>query len=423
VPLITHHQTIGVIWIGKEGEITANDLRVLTAIGDISASAIQRAALFEQTQLRLQRLIGLHSIDMAITASLDARVTMSMLLDQVTTQLQMDAADVLLLHPDLQTLEYAGGRGLNTGRFHTLSLHLGEGLAGQVAVDRRPVHIPDLLNAEDQPAAQNIRESGEGFKAYFAVPLIAKGQVKGVLEVFNRSSVFPESEWFDFLETLATQAAIAVDNADLFNRLQRSNDELSLAYDATIEGWSHALELRDHETQGHSHRVTDLSLNLARKMNYSGRELSQFRRGVLLHDIGKMGIPDNILLKPGPLTQEEWEIMRRHPNYAYDMLSPIPYLRNSLDVPYSHHERWNGSGYPRGLKAEQIPISARIFAVVDVWDALTSDRPYRKAWPETKVRDYICSRAGVDFDPSVVEAFVRMKFGEKPNGSDGSCPD
>ncbi|MDD5367722.1 MAG: GAF domain-containing protein [Anaerolineaceae bacterium] len=422
VPFITHHQTIGVVWIGKEGEITPNDLRVLTAIGDIAASAIQRAVLFEQTQLRLQRLIGLHSIDMAISASLDARLTISMLLDQVTTQLQVDAADVLLLHPELQTLEYAGGRGFNSGQFQNRSLRLGESLAGQVAVDHKPVSIPDLSNSAAQPSARRIREAGEGFKAYFAAPLIAKGQVKGVLEVFHRSPFFPEAEWYDFLETLATQAAIAVDNADLFDRLQRSNDELSLAYEATIEGWSRALELRDHETHGHSHRVTDLSLHLAHKMNYPGSELLQFRRGVLLHDIGKMGVPDRILLKAGPLTQEEWEVMRRHPNYAYEMLSPIPYLRNSLDVPYAHHERWDGSGYPLGLVGDQIPLSARIFAVVDVWDALTSNRPYRKAWPEAKVREYICSRAGIDFDPSVVAAFIQMELGKQKNRANGGCP-
>lgn len=412
VPLISHHQTIGLLWIGKSTEITQNDMRVLTAIADISASAVYRASLFEQTQLRLQRLMGLHAIDMAITASLDERVTMSMLLDQVTSQLHVDAADVLLLRPELQSLEFIGGRGFTTSRFQNVSLQLGEGYAGRAAVERRVLSIPDLVKAEE-PTARVILQAGESFKAYFAAPLVAKGQVKGVLEIFHRSVLHPDPEWYDFLETLATQAAIAVDNADLFDRLQRSNDELTLAYDATIEGWSHALELRDHETQGHSRRVTELSLRLARIMNISDPDLSQFRRGVLLHDIGKMAIPDSILLKPGPLTSEEWQVMRQHPMYAYDLLSPIPYLRNALEVPYSHHERWNGKGYPRGLRGEQIPLVARIFSVVDVWDALTSDRPYRKAWPADKARDYICSRAGSDFDPQVVDAFIKLKFGSK----------
>lgn len=179
--------------------------------------------------------------------------------------------------------------------------------------------------------------------------------------------------------------------------------------DATIEGWSRALDLRDKETEGHSQRVTELTLRLARSMGISEAELVHVRRGALLHDIGKMGIPDNILLKPDPLTEEEWEIMRLHPVLAYDMLSPIDYLRPALDIPYCHHEKWDGTGYPNGLKGEQILLAARIFAVVDVWDALRSERPYRPGWPENKVIEYIREQAGKHFDPTVVEVFLKMK--------------
>ncbi|MDE3091491.1 MAG: HD-GYP domain-containing protein, partial [Chloroflexota bacterium] len=243
----------------------------------------------------------------------------------------------------------------------------------------------------------------EGFVAYYGVPLIAKGRVKGVLELFHRSTLAPDEEWLAFLEALAEQAAIAIDNAALFNDLQRSNTDLTLAYDATIEGWSRALDLRDKETEGHTQRVTDMTLRLARGMGVSDNELVHLRRGALLHDIGKMGIPDSILHKPGALSDEEWAIMRRHPQLAYDMLSPITYLKSALDVPYCHHEKWDGTGYPRGLKGEQIPLAARIFAVVDVWDALHSDRPYRQAWAEDKVLEHIRSLAGTHFDPQVVK--------------------
>jgi HD-GYP domain-containing protein (c-di-GMP phosphodiesterase class II) len=188
-----------------------------------------------------------------------------------------------------------------------------------------------------------------------------------------------------------------------------SNIELTLAYDATIEGWSRALDLRDKETDGHSRRVTDTTILLARAAGMSEAELAHVRRGALLHDIGKMGLPDRILLKPGPLTEGEWEIMRRHPSYAYDLLSPIAYLRPALDIPYCHHEKWDGSGYPRGLKGERIPLSARIFAIVDVWDALTSERPYRPAWNEEKVNDYLREQSGKHFDPLVAELFMKMK--------------
>ncbi len=248
----------------------------------------------------------------------------------------------------------------------------------------------------------------EGFVDYYAVPLIAKGQVKGVLEIFNRQAISSEPEWLDFLETLAGRAAIAIDNISLFDSLQRSNVELTLAYDATIEGWARALELRDRETKGHSQRVTEMTLQLASVLGLTEVELEHTRRGTLLHDIGKMGIPDQILNKPGPLTDQEWEIMRQHPVYAYNMLTPIAYLRPALDIPYCHHEKWDGCGYPRGLSGEQIPLTARIFAVVDVWDALRSDRPYRPAWPEQKALEYIKDEAGKHFDPKVVKEFLKF---------------
>jgi len=237
-----------------------------------------------------------------------------------------------------------------------------------------------------------------------------------VLEIFHRAPFGPDPEWLDFLETLAGQTAIAIDNAELFEGLQRSNTELALAYDATIEGWARALELRDRETEGHTRRVTELALRLARAMGVGNAELAHLRRGALLHDIGKMGIPDGILLKPGPLTDAEWALMRQHPQYAYDMLSPIAFLRPALDIPHSHHERWDGTGYPCGLQGEQIPFAARVFAVADVWDALRSDRPYRPAWPEEKTREHIQSLAGTHFDPKVVEIFMELEL-QKPDRS------
>jgi HD-GYP domain-containing protein (c-di-GMP phosphodiesterase class II) len=218
----------------------------------------------------------------------------------------------------------------------------------------------------------------------------------------------PDAEWFNFAEALAGQTAIAIDNAMLFEDLQRSNMDLAIAYDNTLEGWSRALDLRDKETEGHTQRVTDMTLRLARAMSVGEADLLHIQRGALLHDMGKMGIPDSILLKPGPLTEEEWEIMRKHPTYAYELLSPIEFLRPALDIPYCHHEKWDGTGYPRGLKGEQIPLAARIFAVVDVYDALSSDRPYRPACPEEKVREYIRRESGTHFDPRVVDAFLRM---------------
>jgi putative nucleotidyltransferase with HDIG domain len=194
----------------------------------------------------------------------------------------------------------------------------------------------------------------------------------------------------------------------LFEDLQKSNLDLILAYDTTLEGWAKALELRDKETEGHSQKVTELTIRIARAIGLKKDELVNIRRGALLHDIGKMGIPDNILFKPGPLTVDEWAIMKQHPTYAFHLLSPIAFLHPALDIPYCHHEWWDGSGYPRGLKGEEIPLSARIFSIIDVWDALLSDRPYRKAWSKDRAISYIQDMSGKQFDPFVVDVFMKV---------------
>jgi len=192
------------------------------------------------------------------------------------------------------------------------------------------------------------------------------------------------------------------------SNLERAHTELMTAYDATIAGWSHALDLRDKETEGHSQRVTLLTLRLAEAFGMNQEELIHIRRGALLHDIGKLGVPDSILHKPDKLSEAEWEIMRRHPQYAYDMLYPIDYLHPALSIPYCHHEKWDGTGYPRGLKGEEIPQSARLFAIADVWDALTSNRPYRPAMTEEFASNYVQEQSGKHFQSEVVDLFLKM---------------
>jgi len=383
------------------------ETRLFTAIADLAANAIQRASLYEQTERRLQLINALRNIDDAIIASLDLRVVLNVLLSQLINLQNVDAADVLLLNSHTQTLGYAAGHGFRTRAIEHLSLRLDKSYAGRAVLECGLVHVPDLSAAEPPFARYQMAQS-EGFVSYFALPLIAKAKVKGVLELFHRAPLAVDDEWVEYLEALASQAAIAIDNAALYDDLQRANVELTLAYDTTLEGWARALELRDQETEGHTQRVTAKTLELARTLGVSDADLVHVRRGALLHDIGKMGIPDSVLLKPGPLSEEEWEIMRQHPVLAYNMLQPIGYLRPALDIPYCHHEKWDGTGYPRGLKGEQIPLEARIFAVVDVWDALCSDRPYRKAWPQEKVLKYMRELSGKHFDPVVLDAFFRL---------------
>jgi putative nucleotidyltransferase with HDIG domain len=413
VPLRRGDTVIGALWLGRADPISHHDLNVLIAISDIAANAIHRTTLHERTLLQVQRLAALRDIDRVITSTFDLSHTLGFLLERVLSQLKVDAAVVLMLMRGTNRLEYLSGRGFLGRSIEGTSMQLGEGYSGKAAEERRLVVISDLAWARP-PFLRKEMLSEEGFVNFYSVPLIAKTQVRGVLEVYNRTQFKPTPEWLDYLQTIANQAAIAIDNAELYDGLQRSNFELREAYDTTIEGWSRALDLRDRETEGHTQRVAELTVRLARRQGFTDADIDHIRRGALLHDIGKMGVPDQILLKPDKLTAEEWAVMRMHPTFAFELLSPIAYLRPALDIPYCHHEKWDGSGYPRGLFGEQIPLSARLFAVVDVWDALRSDRPYRQAWPELKALDHIRGESGTHFDPQAVELFLKVLTNPEP---------
>ena len=374
---------------------------ILGTLVDITEQ--KRAA--DKIKSQIQQLAALRAIDLAIMASPDVRATLNVVLEQVTSELRVDAADVLLFDPDADTLTFVAGRGFRTSAPRRTTESLGDGYAGHAVRERTLVQVPDLRAAPEKSARASVFRQ-EDFVALYVMPLITKGKVQGVLELFHRNALAPDKAWLEFFRALAGQAAIAIDNASLFTDLQHANTELTLAYDRTIEGWSYALELRDPATEGHTLRVTELTVRLASAMGVPDAELVHIRRGSLLHDIGKMAVPDSILNKPGPLTDDERNTMMRHPTWAHELLSPITYLQPALDIPYCHHERWDGTGYPRRLKGQQIPLAARIFAVVDTWDALTTSRPYRPAWSEARARGYIREQAGKQFDPRVVDAFL-----------------
>jgi len=256
-----------------------------------------------------------------------------------------------------------------------------------------------------------------GFGAAIALPLIFQGSSFGILEIYSEDkNAFIPAE-VELLKEMAGDLSYGIHTLRVRTErrlaqflLEQSNAELNLTFEKTLEGWAHALELRDFETAGHSKNVVEETLNLASQMGMDAEELDNIKRGALLHDIGKMGIPDSILLKPGPLTDDEWVTMRKHPLYAFQLLDGIPYLKPALDIPYCHHEKWDGSGYPRGLKGEEIPLSARIFAVVDVWDALVGPRPYRKeGWEPQRIAKYLLDQSSSHFDPIVVQAFLKLK--------------
>jgi hypothetical protein len=248
--------------------------------------------------------------------------------------------------------------------------------------------------------------------ASFFVYLLAFTTYSLAMEISNNTNLYDVTGLTALLVvsvitwvTAASLEKFIANNTVLYNNLQKSNMELQQAYETTLDGWSRALDLRDKETEGHTQRVTKLTVQIARAMKLSEEELLHIRRGALLHDIGKLGVPDSILNKEGPLTEDEWKIMRQHPQFVYDLLFPINYLHSALGIPYCHHEKWDGTGYPRGLKGTDIPLSARIFAIVDVYDALTSDRPYRRAWSKEQTLEHIQKESGTHFDPDIVKIF------------------
>jgi PAS domain S-box-containing protein len=362
--------------------------------------------IYAKTEHRLENISALRTIDVAIASSFDMDFTLGIVMEQTLKRIGVEAADVLVFNPITRAFRRAAEAGFHLWDLERSGLHAGTSLPWQVVRERKTVTYQDL--GKEAESTEEIAELlSHGFTAYKGVPLIAKGLVRGVLEVFQRKPFVLDHEQRAFLDALAGQAAIAIDSSSLFESLQDSNTELRLAYDETIEGWSQAMDLRDRETEGHSLRVTEETVRLASRLGSTEEELVHIRRGALLHDMGKLGIPDDVLLKPGPLTDEEWQEMRQHPQLAYNMLSRINYLQPALDIPYCHHERWDGSGYPRGLRNDQIPLAARVFSVIDVWDALTSNRSYRSAWSREQALNYVQEQSGHQFDPRVVSVFLK----------------
>jgi PAS domain S-box-containing protein/putative nucleotidyltransferase with HDIG domain len=407
LPMVVEGQAIGLLELQsyQSQAYSQEQVEWLSVAAHQLGLTIQNARHFRWSQQRLEELSAVHAIDSAVTRHLDQQQIFDVLVEQAHNRLGVDAVAVLLLDPDTQELVYAFGRGFHTQAVQETRLSPGQSLAGQAALEKRLVQSADLQHEEEELIRQAIWQA-EGFSSYFALPLLVEDVIIGVLEVFHRSSLVPDDDWLRFLRVLAGQAAIAIDSNRLFEDLRLANAEILNAYESAIEGWSQAMDLRDKETEGHTLRVTEMTLALARALGVAEQDLVHIRRGGLLHDIGKLGVPDHILLKPGPLTDEEWVLMKQHPVNAYRMLTQNAFLQPALDIPYCHHEKWDGSGYPRGLQGADIPLAARIFAVVDVWDALTSNRPYRPAWTPEMALDYIREQSGQHFDPQVAAAFL-----------------
>ena len=384
---------------------------VSTAIQDITRVS-QTLLLLEQSvndQLKLKQsqLRALMSVGQVINSSLGLRRVLEEVMDSLISLMRAERGFLMLRETDGE-LSVRIARGIAHINLDEDAFKVSRTVVRKVVETNAPVLT---TNAQADPRFDaQMSVAAYQLRSILCVPLKLKNELIGVLYVDNRAhaGIFKEND-LELISAFADQAAVAIDSARLFEELQESHRELERAYQATLEGWVRALDLRDKETEGHTQRVTILTYRLARAMGVSDADLVHITRGALLHDIGKMAIPDGILLKPGQLTDEERRLIQKHPVYAYEMLSPIDFLVPALDIPYCHHERWDGTGYPRGLKGEEIPFAARIFPVIDVWDALTPDRPYRKAMPQDEVRRLVRADSGKHFDPKVVEAFMELK--------------
>jgi PAS domain S-box-containing protein len=403
-PLIVKDRPIGVIAIdtpARENAFDEDDLHLLEALASSAALAIENARLFADTRRKLAELEILQTIASALRIAQTLDEVFPIILDLLINLLEFGSALVDLIDPssgEIVTILAHGMWAPMTGMRTPNNV----GGSGRVIATGEPYITTDVI-ADGVIAFPDLIG---GLKATACVPIVAQHQPIGTLWV-GRHTPIPREE-ISLLVAVGEMVGNTIQRMKLHEQTVNQADEIVLAYDLTLEGWAKAMELRDKETEGHSRRVSDLTLELARQFGFCESELAHIHRGVLLHDIGKMGVPDQVLKKPGPLNYEEWDEMRKHPQYAHDLLSPITYLHPAQEIPYCHHEKWDGSGYPRGLRGEQIPLSARIFAVVDVFDALSSDRPYRTAWPRRKVLNYLREQSGKHFDPRVVAAFMKL---------------
>ena len=426
VPLIIENQVVGVLSMQSRtpNAYTQEQIRMLELLSTQAAIAIQNAQLYQKASQEISERKQTEIVLRHHLAELEFLYESGMSFSNINTKEDLMQEMVLMMEEKFEwphitirqcnqtegVLEMmAFSHQLSSKTQHNLKrklqsrkIAIGEGITGWVAEQGVSVRCSDLSHDP------RYLQLDPGLRSGIYAPIKVDDKVEAVINIESEQlDAFSEADE-RLVNTLASQVGIKLANIYLFDNLRKSNERIYLAYDETIEGWSKALDLRDKETEGHTLRVVQLTDKLAQLMNIPDEDKIHFRRGALLHDIGKMGVPDRILLKPDKLTDEEWEIMRQHPVHAYNLLSQIDFLRPALDIPYYHHERWDGTGYPKGLKGEEIPLAARLFAIVDVYDALTSDRPYRLGWSKEKAIEYIKEQSGKHFDPEVVKFFEEL---------------
>jgi len=409
-----YEETLGGLNEKLEQQVQERTAELARVNEELREEINQRISMEEELNQRLIEMEALQTVSSALRSAETLDDMLTILIDETLKILDTEDGAISLFHPRKKISQFTITRGWFKQLDETL-LKPGEGIAREVFASGQGLFSREFAKDSRMKHNENIPEGRGGA----CLPIIADKNVVGTIIVsvpLPREITRVELSLLNSLSEMASTAIQRIsmfqETQNLLENLQEAKSELLLAYDATLEGWARALELRDHETEGHSMRVVDRAIQIAMLLNVPENELINIRRGALLHDIGKIGIPDAILLKPGKLNSDEMALMQQHPNFAYELLHPIDYLRPALDIPYCHHEKWDGSGYPRGLRGEEIPIAARIFAIVDVYDALTSDRPYRSAWSKQEALEYISEQSGKHFDPQVAEVFLNI--GSRP---------
>jgi len=401
-PLIYDDRVLGLVGLlsRKTDYFKTDNINWLRILTKVMADSLVQGKLENRT------MDVEYSISKNLLSNLDVQDALPQVLKILAETLEADAVTALRYIPLTRRFELLVTHGLERAEVAKLKFHFDAGLVGKWSGER-PLWIEDLRDRLSHLRPINRLEE-EGFRGYLALPLIAHHDLVGALEIAWRSPQHTKTWDDDHLERVAEQVAQAMERADILGEVQQNNAELTARYIAMIEGLSRALELRDLETEGHTRRVSQLTMQLVEHIQIPPEQWDSIRQGALLHDIGKLGIPDAILLKPGSLTPREKKVMQQHVVYGYNILAPITSARHTLDITLYHHEHWDGTGYPYGLKGEQIPQMARVFAVVDVFDALKSDRPYRTAWSHSKVIEYLKEQSGRCFDPQVVKLFLEI---------------
>ncbi len=414
VPIMAHGNLIGdaEIWESRHPrEFTLAEIRLAQAMAGHAGGVIENARLFETIRRRTEELESLVEVSTGLRTASNVDEMIPILAYQAVKVVSGTYASIFLLEPQTGDLVSSGWYSKDSDPKNPLPVEMalrhspGQGITGHVVRSGQIYITEDFQN---DPITIVLPEEAGRLKnvhSGISLPLRANERIIGVFHIWSEERRSFSNTEIRLLTAIAEIAGSALQRATLHEQTLQHADELAQAYDNTLAGWARALELRDELTEGHTRRVTELTVQLAHRMGLSDDELVQIRRGATLHDIGKMAVPDSILNKTGPLTEDELETIHLHPQHAFDMLSSISFLRPALDIPYCHHEHWDGTGYPRGLKGKEIPLAARIFAIVDVWDALISDRPYRKAWSREKTIQYIKENSGKYFDTQVVETF------------------